>query len=204
MRLSFVLLVASGVVACGSSSSSDGGDGSGPQSVDVSVEAQCPALTACGGDVEGTWDYTGGCAQLDLSALQEACTGLTITNTSATAVARVVFAAGNVTRNYTVTGKATVAIPASCVLAGGCANIQSAITSGPTTASCTDDGSGGCTCAVASTTSDEGATTYTIQGNEIVTGDGNEYTFCSQGGTMSYSHASGSSPEQGVFTLTKR
>jgi len=205
MRLSYLFVVASGVVACGSGSSN--GEVSGPpQSAEVSVQSQCSAFSACGGDVEGTWDYTGGCAQVDLSQLQQGCAGMTVTNTSAAVVARVVFSGGSVTRNYTVTGKATANLPASCLQLGvaSCAEIQSAITSGPTTAACSDDGNGGCTCAITSTTSDEGTTTYTIQGDQIATGDGNEYTFCAQGGSMTYSHVSGSSPEEGVFTLTKR
>jgi hypothetical protein len=203
-----VVVVGSSVMACGSGpggGSGGTGNGSGPEPADVSVEAQCSALTACGGDVEGTWNYTGGCTELDFSSLQAACPGLSVTNTSATVDASVVFAGGNVTRSYTVTGSATVDVPSSCTeVAGGCSGVESAIAGGSTTASCTDDGSGGCTCAVGSTASDDSESTYTVEGNQILTGDGNAYAFCVEGGTMSYSHTSGSSPEQGVFTLAMR
>jgi hypothetical protein len=72
MRLStfslLTIVIASGSTAmgCGSGpTDGGGGDASAPASVVVSVEAQCSALNPCGGDVEGTWDYTSGCAEVE-------------------------------------------------------------------------------------------------------------------------------------------
>lgn len=213
MRHSISILFAFGLFACSSAPTSQAGDAGnktgdaakgGPQAVQVSIEASCPSTTPCGGGVEGTWNYTGGCAELDLTSLTTACPAASITNTSATVTAQVSFAGGNVSRAYTVTGKATLDVPASCAVpAGGCAAVQSDIASGATNASCADDGSGGCQCDVTSTESDQGSTTYTVQGDTIVTGDGNEYAFCVQGNGMSYRHTNGSSAEQGSFTLSK-
>ncbi len=205
------ILFTFGLFACSSAPASQGDAGkagdsqaSAPQPAQVSIEASCPSTTSCGGAVEGTWSYTGGCAELDLSGLTSACPGASITNTSATVTAQVAFAGGNVSRAYTVTGKATLDVPASCsVPAGGCAAVQSDMAAGTTTASCADDGSSGCKCDVTTTLSDEGSTTYTVQGDTIVTGDGNEYAFCVQGNGMNYRHTNGSSPEQGSFTLSK-
>ena len=177
----------------------------GPSPASVQIAASCPSFTPCGGAVDGTWDYTGGCAELDFSGMQQGCPGLTISNTSATVQARVVFGGGQVARTYTATGNAKVAVPATCAQpAGGCTVLQAEIQSGGMSAACQDDGSGGCNCDVTSTSSDSASTTYTIDGDTVVTGDGNRYDYCVQGGTMQYTHSSGSSPEHGSFTLTER
>jgi hypothetical protein len=183
----------------------DSGTTTGPSAATVSLESQCPSFTPCGGSVEGTWDYTGGCAELDLSQLQQACSGITVSDTSATVTARVVFAAGQVHRTYTATGKATLHVPSVCAQpAGGCTVLQSEIQSGGNTATCSDDGSGGCNCNITATTNDDASTSYSVQGNTVVTGDGNQYDFCVNGGSMTYRHSGGSSAEQGSFTLSKR
>jgi hypothetical protein len=196
------------LTACSSNTGNnpnDGGNGQGPAAATVTVADSCPAATPCGGAPSGTWDYTGGCAELGFDSLKQSCPSLTITNTSATVTARVIFTSANVSRSYTANGKATVHVPAACAQpAGGCTVLQSEIQSGGNTATCTDDGSSGCNCDVTGTSSDTSSDTYTVQGDTIVTGDGNEYAFCIQGGTMTYSHTSGTATEHGAFTLTKR
>lgn len=222
MRPALFVFIASSVLACsaspnpnpnpnpagsdsGTQPGSDASTTSGPSPATVDIQSQCPAFTPCGGAASGTWDYTGGCAELDFTGLQQACSGVTISNTSATVQGRVVFGGGQVSRTYTATGKATVKVPATCAQpAGGCTVLQSEIQSGGMSAKCSDDGSGGCNCDVTSTMSDAASTSYSVQGDTIVTGDGNQYDFCVQGGTMQYTHSSGSSPEHGSFTLTKR
>jgi len=218
MRSALFVLFAS-LAACSSAPTTNpgnnaggGGDGANPQNdssttggptaANIDLKDTCPSFTPCGGSVEGTWDYTGGCAELDLSDLKQACSGITVSDTSATVTARVVFAAGQVTRQYTATGKAKLYVPAVCAQpAGGCATLQSEIGGGAT---CSDDGSGGCNCNISSTTNDDKTDTYTVQGDTVVTGDGNSYDFCVNGGSMTYRHSSGGSPEHGSFTLTKR
>ena len=189
----------------GPTQNNDTGTTTGPSAATIDLKETCPSFTPCGGAVEGTWDYTGGCAELDLSQLQQACSGITVSNTSATVTARVVFAAGQVNRKYTATGKATINVPAVCAQpAGGCTVLQSEIQSGGDTATCSDDGGGGCNCNITSTVNDEKVDSYTVQGDTVVTGDGNSYDFCVNGGSMTYRHSSGGSPEHGSFTLTKR
>ena len=195
------------LAACSSAPTSNNNNDSGtttggPSAANVSLADSCPSFTPCGGSVEGTWDYTGGCAEVDLSQLKQACSGITVTDTSATVTARVVFAAGEVNRTYTATGKAKLNVPAVCAQpAGGCTALQSAIGG---TATCSDDGSGGCNCNITSTTNDDQIDSYTVQGNTVVTGDGNQYDFCVSGGGMTYRHSNGDSAERGSFTLTKR
>lgn len=219
MRSALFVLFAS-LAACSSSptsnSGNDGGGSDGPTGNDtgttgapsaatIDLKDSCPSLTPCGGSVEGTWDYTGGCAELDLSQLKQACSGITVSDTSATVTARVVFAAGQVNRTYTATGKAKLNVPAVCAQpAGGCTVLQSEIQSGGNSATCSDDGNGGCNCNITSTTNDDSSTSYTVQGDTVVTGDGNSYDFCVSGGSMTYRHSSGDSVEHGSFSLTKR
>ena len=213
MRSALFVLFAS-LAACSSaptSNNDDAGDKQGndsstttggPSAANIELQDSCPSFTPCGGDVEGTWDYTGGCAELDLSQLKQACSGITVSDTSATVTARVVFAAGQVNRTYTATGKAKLNVPAVCAQpAGGCTALQSAIGADAT---CSDDGGGGCNCNITSTASDDKTDSYTVQGDTVVTGDGNSYDFCVNGGSMTYRHSSGDSAEQGSFQLTKR
>jgi len=204
MRSALFILFAS-LSACSSAPTNPGNDSgttSGPAAANVSLADSCPSFTPCGGSVEGTWDYTGGCAEVDLSQLKQACSGITVSDTSATVTARVVFAAGEVNRTYTATGKAKLNVPAVCAQpAGGCTALQAAIGADAT---CSDDGSGGCNCNITSTASDDKTDTYTVQGNTVVTGDGNSYDFCVNGDGMTYQHSSGDSAEHGSFTLTKR
>jgi len=221
MRSTFSFVLFASLAACSSSPTTNpGNDGGGsdgptqksdssttggPSAATVDLKESCPTFTPCGGSVEGTWDYTSGCAELDLSQLKQACSGITISDTSATVTGRVVFGAGQVNRTYTATGQAKLFVPAVCAQpAGGCTVLQSEIQSGGDTATCTDDGNGGCNCNITSTTSDDKIDSYTVQGDTIVTGDGNSYDFCVSGGSMTYRHSSGDSVEHGSFTLTKR
>lgn len=174
----------------------------GPSAANVSLQESCPSVTPCGGSVQGTWDYTGGCAEIDLSQLKQACSGITVSDMSATVTGRVVFDAVQVTRQYTATGKAKINVPAVCAQpAGGCTVVQSEMGG---IATCSDDGSGGCNCNITSTVSDDKTDTYTVQGDTVVTGDGNSYDFCVNGGSMTYRHSSGNATEHGSFDLTKR
>jgi hypothetical protein len=176
-----------------------------PPAVDISIQASCPAITACGGDPTGTWDYASGCGEVNLDQVKQACPSASVNNVQATVAGRVTFGAGMVTRAYDLEYSATVVVPAACAQpAGGCTAVQNLIAGGFDTASCASDGSNGCNCDVTGHDQSAGATTYTVQGNQVVTGDGNSYDFCVQGGTMSYRHANGASPEAGSFQLSKR
>ncbi len=189
------------------SDASSQGDSSlgAPAPVSVNIQASCPTINACGGDPTGTWDYASGCAEVNLDQVKQACSGASVTNVAATVAGRVTFGAGSVSRSYDLQYSATVNVPSTCAQpAGGCSVIQGVIAPSFDTATCADDGSGGCKCDVTGHDQGAGATTYTVQGTDIVTGDGNSYAFCVQGGTMSYRHTNGSSPEAGSFQLTKR
>jgi hypothetical protein len=219
MRSASTFVLLASLAACSSSPTTNGGDGGGgtdgqvqnnpdssntggPSPANVDLKDSCPSFTPCGGSVEGTWDYTGGCAEIDLSQLKQACSGITVSDMSATVTGRVVFDAVQVVRQYTATGKAKISVPAVCAQpAGGCTVLQTEMGNGTT---CSDDGSGGCNCNFTTTTSDDKTDTYTVQGDTVVTGDGNSYDFCVSGGSMTYRHSSGGSPEHGSFTLTKR
>ncbi len=177
-----------------------------PVPADVVVQTTCPASTApCGGSVVGVWDYTGGCAEAPLDDVKKACPAATVSDVHAKVTGRVAFDALTVSRAFTSTYQATITVPASCAtVAGGCAVVQKAMAPSFDSAACTDDGSGGCSCAVQGSQSNSADTGYTLQGNTVVTDDGNRYDYCVQGSTMSYQHVQGSSPEAGSFQLTKR
>jgi hypothetical protein len=176
-----------------------------PPAVSISIQSSCPAVTACGGDPTGTWDYSSGCGEVNLDQVKQACSGASVSNVTGTVAGRVILEAGNVSRVYDLEYQATISVPMVCAQpAGGCPGVETLIAPGFDTASCASNGSGGCNCDVSGHDQGAGATTYTVQGNQIVTADGNSYDFCVQGGTMDYRHVSGSSPEAGSFKLTKR
>jgi hypothetical protein len=175
------------------------GDGGGPlptpDEATIEVADSCDPLVACGGDVVGTWEYTDGCVAPDLSALRDACPGVSV---DASAVARGVVRADGlrIERDVTVTTEATLDVPASCAIVG-CAMIAGALADGADSASCVEAGAG-CRCDVTWTDRTNDGDTYTIDGNTLRTGSGLVYDYCREGGTLVY-HEQG---DDGVFELS--
>jgi hypothetical protein len=221
MRVGWVLAVA--VVACSGDDTSNipPPDAGAPDTGrDVSIRDQyvpdtslplaatvqvgnCPAFTACGGQVDGTWDYTGGCLPDPFLDAQAACSSIMVQNQTASIQGRVSFAGGKVTRNGVFSYTSSATVPKVCAdTFGGCSSISAVIKTqaGFDKSYCT--GTGDCACTFSITRTDTSTDTYTTASNQITTGSGDAYDYCVAGLKLDYSHVSGPSTEKGVFELT--
>lgn len=167
---------------------------------EVDVDGTCSAWVACGGNPQGTFDYTGGCIEDVFAGARDACPALDTTKAKVTVKGSVTFAGNALTRDVTVTIGGALTFPQSCTF-GQCAMIENELKSAFDSVSCT--GSSDCTCTVSKIENEKDATTYTIQGSLVTTADGDEYSICEKGADLSYSGKSAGA-EQGTFTLKKR
>jgi hypothetical protein len=187
----------------GSPSSSGGPNGAPPASqteATVDVDGTCSAFQACGGNPQGTYDYTGGCIEDVFAGARGACPALDTSKAIVKVKGSITFAGNALTRNVTVTTTGSLLLPESCTY-GQCAAIESELKSAFDSVSCT--GSADCTCTISKTETEADATTYTIQGSVVTTADGDQYSICEKGVDLTYSgHSAGS--EEGTFSLKKR
>jgi hypothetical protein len=170
-------------------------------------EAVCEAVTACGGDVVGTWTATSSCLKVegnvDMSGFGLGCTESPTSGELAVTGSWTFTADGMVTDETMTTGGQTIELQAACLTVSGtvtaCDRVGGAMTTiGFKSATCTDDAAtGGCTCpAEAAQTGGAGslamrsikAGTYTVADNVLSIKDNrnnlNEYSYCIQGGNM--------------------
>jgi hypothetical protein len=183
----------------GSTTSPDGGGG--PFS--LQFPAQCPAFSACGGNLEGTtWDYTSGCVDNPFGQAKQFCPTLEVKNATGSGQGTLAFSGGAVTRKVKLNTSATLVIPPACTMGVvPCSAIQAQLGSVGLMGTCT--GSGTCTCTVSRTTTIDETDAYAVVGNTVVVNGTSEYDFCVQGGKMSH-RAKDQNAEPGTYELTKR
>lgn len=146
----------------------------------VQIMDTCPAFSACGGAVSGTWCYTGVCvttAEL-LGDATSLCPTITLTTGSGMVTGRVEFAgsgaSGTVTRQVSVRGSGSVFVPQSCLdsFAVDCAGVESLAPSfvpPSVTITCASATGGGCNCAFVLASDVNTMDAYDLVGNVIVT-----------------------------------
>ncbi len=154
--------------------------------IDVVDPGEC-VFAACGGDVVGTWDVTGGCIEVETPSELDRCPGATI-EYRGRARGRVVFTDTTVDRVGQSEVEAEVFVPAICAMfAGGCSGIEDAVAGAGAEASCVEDASGNCDCIAFSSFVIDDMDTYTIEGNEIVGAGGKRFEYCIEdGGPFTY------------------
>ncbi len=180
----------------------------------------CAETAPCGGTLEGTWDYSGGCiSDADLSAFEaqvrRACATATVGGVTGTMSGRVTFAGNNVTRRGTVAVTTDLTIPPACAqqppVSGDCNSVALLITQASQgqvkKATCTAAGAG-CNCKVdLAFASDKIGATFTTSGNKLITSDGDEYDYCVAGTKLTHKQTKAGTPttnEPGSFEATKR
>jgi hypothetical protein len=181
----------------GDGSTMPGSDGGGnPNGGPITFPAQCPAFTACGGNLVGTWDYSDGCVADPFKDFKSACPALTVMDEKGTVKGSVTFTDKTVKRAGSVAYSATIVLPPSCVQGVPCSTFNMK------GATCT--GSGTCNCQVTGSDSIVDEDTYTVQGSKVVTGGGNEYDYCVMGSKLQYTETGANAQHVGVFDLAKR
>ena len=179
--------------------------------------ASCTSVSACGGNVVGTWKVASSCLKLsgnmDVSLLSLACPTVPVTGSISTTGTFVAKADGTYTDNTRTTGSATFPVDASCLSISSvpvtCEKAGSVFSAlGWTTTTCTDT-NGKCNCTlgvdqaggfglVSGQVAVQG--TYMASGNTLTTGDVS-YSYCSAGDTLTVTPQT--SALSGTVVLTK-
>jgi len=159
-------------------------------------------VTACGGALGGTYDYTGGCVGDVFADARKQCPSLDTKNVTVKVAGSLFFDPPSaLRRDGTAKIAGNVIVPAACS-AGQCSAVESALKGSFDTIKCTSAGTG-CDCAVTKTEVTKTATTYTIEGNTVKTADGDTYDYCVNATGFTYKGKSVGA-EEGSWTLKKR
>lgn len=175
--------------------------------VEVRTSGSCDALTACGGDVQGTWDVAGVCIEVPIDDTVMRCPGARITHRTGRASGRVVFGAGVARRQAQWSAQVEVFIPALCAgFVGGCAGIQSAVRAVVPDTTCATEGAGDCRCAARQAGALDDTDGYSTEGGQIVSATlRRRWDYCITGAQLRYRDASAMGPrEPGTITLSRR
>lgn len=168
----------------------------------ASIRPSC-SFTPCGGDLEGSWCYTGVCIQQDQlfgGFMGCAANDVDWRGVTGTVTGRVRFDGTRVRRVVTTELSGTVSIPPSCVpipgICGGTVSMALSTALEPDgTASCADAPAGGCVCDVSLTIGVDAGDTYGVNGNQFET-DGRTFDYCVEmDGSLNLREA-GASPEE--------
>jgi hypothetical protein len=185
----------------------DAGPGGAPEWVDIEVlldGTTCDDLVPCGGDVEGTWDVTGGCVDFELPSELEFCTGYTIEATIARARGRATFDGTTATRIAQSEVEVELFIPMGlCTgdLIGGCPGIEMRIMDAGLDGTCVSEGAGDCRCTAYTLYTIDDSATYTTSGNQIMSG-GKTWDYCVTDGSMRYEDVTGGDDDEpGIIEL---
>ncbi|HVH40829.1 MAG TPA: hypothetical protein VM925_00755 [Labilithrix sp.] len=176
----------------------------------------CPAFTACGGDVIGTWAVSGGCVSADTfaAAKQPPCEGVQESDVVIKAAGTMVATATTIHRKSKVDMSAKLFIPQACAAqaGGNCALVEYGLTNEiePGTpplfdkASCTSAGGGACNCTVSRATAEDETSDYTVAGNTLTsTNPTRTFDYCVDGTKNTYKETTdGSLPI--IVELTKK
>lgn len=169
-------------------------------------DPMCPALVACGGVVEGTWDVGGACIDIPIPTAIMDCPGATVSATGR-ARGRVTFAAGFATRTAQSEVEVSIYVPALCAaFVGGCTGIESAIQMAVPDSACVTTAAGDCNCLARQTGTIDDMDAYTTTATQIVgTTSGKHWDYCIETDTLRYHDVSTSGMlEPGVISLTRR
>ncbi|MEZ4405316.1 MAG: hypothetical protein R3A52_02315 [Polyangiales bacterium] len=187
----------------------DGGSLGDPAwvSLDVRVGGTCPALTACGGAIQGAWDVSGGCVEVPLPSQLSLCPGARVTRSSGRARGRVVFGPVIARRASQWEVETELFIPQLCAtVVGGCAVIEGYVRPLFPDSRCVTEGSGDCRCAARQSGTIDDGDAYTTTSTQIVsTSSGKRWDYCVEGDRIRYNDASpGGVREPGPIELTRR
>ncbi|MBX3271473.1 MAG: hypothetical protein KF729_14495 [Sandaracinaceae bacterium] len=173
----------------------------------VGEPGTCTPLVACGGDVVGTWDVSGGCFEVALEERVSMCPGAMVSRREGRGRGRVVFGADGAARRVAeAIVEVEIFVPALCAAFVSCAMIESMIRPAVTEASCPVDAMGNCNCMARQRTLIDDTDLYTTEGDEIVsTTSGKRWEYCVEADGLRYQDTSPTGTrEPGIVELTRR
>ncbi len=182
-----------------------------PASVPLTSGA-CPGFEPCGGALEGTFDYSAGCIPDNaLSQVNEQCKTAKFSNLKGTISGRITFAGGKVVRKANVAIAADLNVPGECtaLLQNNCQIVGGYLATVMKSANCKEAAAPatGCDCKAELDLDDDRNDTFTVSGNTLRIGSGDEYEYCVKGGQVAHRQsraATAQSIEPGIFQAQKR
>lgn len=166
-----------------------GANGSAP-----SITSTCPAFTACGGELMGTWAYTDACPSANLDLLLTQCPTASVQHESG-APATLSFSGGQVARSGAPVGDGVINFPLECDFA--CSLVAALV---GTAGNCSEV-AGDCVCRTPYSIA-WSQQSYTVSGSQLTQADGRTFDYCVAGNTLTY-RETGDAKEPGVFTLQR-
>lgn len=173
----------------------------------VGEPGTCEDFVACGGDIVGAWDLSGGCFEVAIMDALADCPGAAVTRREGRGRGCVEFGAdGQAHRVAESEVEIDLFVPALCAGFVSCATIESQIRLTGVAADCPVDSDGGCRCAARLDTRIDQRDGYTTEADEIVgTVSGKRWQYCVAGDVLSYIDTSPSGMlEPGTVELTRR
>lgn len=189
----------------GASSKGGSAGGTGGTIGTGGAAGSCTDVTACGGDVVGTWTVTSPClkaaGKLDLTSIGIACDDASASGSLKVTGTWIAKSDRTYTDNTTTTGELQISLPSSCLAISGtktdCEGAARVITNsfGYESVVCETVASGGCTCVAKVnqpgtvgflTPSASPSGTYATANNEVVLDYSIKYSYCVSGDAMSW------------------
>ncbi len=150
----------------------------------------CPAFSACGGDLVGTWTIQQYCVNVPMDAISALCPGASIGLSTLDVSGTMTFGADNtVTSAGSVSFAENVKFPASCMTSAECTEYKAQLVAQGEDAQCSYDAAAGCSCAVNLSENPMASGTYQVQGSQLTVTDSSSSdapevdSFCVSGNT---------------------
>jgi hypothetical protein len=196
------------------------GPGAGAAGSSGSGGASCSDVTACGGDVIGTWTVASSCLEvtgnLDVSGFGLGCTSLPVAGSLTVTGTWTANSDGTYSDNTSTSGNEQITVPAACLNVSGttttCDRIGGPLQGlGYASINCTAAMSGGCTClAVVQQTGGIGLASadpqksgnYSTSGN-VLTVDSTQQSYCVSGNQLTWTPQSTGAITNGSILLQK-
>lgn len=171
----------------------------------VTFAAGCPALSACGGALDGTWFYTGLCIEHAEYEYSDTFCSAQFVSASGTAQGSVVFSGGQITRDLNITTTVVQRMSGMCLSFYSCdESFAAAIIEELPGATATCAMGSSCECTITSSTAIADTGSYAINGSDLSTGSPQHtYGYCVSGNTLEYRDTTASDAEPGIATLEK-
>jgi hypothetical protein len=162
---------------------------------------QCEAFEACGGDLGGSWTYTGACVSRDeLLDNDSTCLSASV-QLDADVEGSLSFASGEVSRSGSASGTGELFFPTFCGVATGCPQVRELV----------DDDQDACLqqnieCVCTFPIgSGEWDGSYETDGDLLTLSNGRSFEYCVNGDALSYREVTDEAAgEPGVYRLTRQ
>lgn len=179
------------------------------------IEPRCdPELVPCGGAISGEHCYSEVCFEKDelltealmQPGIPDGCTSdvVELRGSTGTIEGSIRFSATDVTRSVTSTVTGTFWLPAACQLVAGDCDVLESFLNGALApsgwAACEVDGEG-CECDLALEAEADDTSSYTIEGNTIVTGSGLRFDYCVESEGLRFRQGAASGGASGIATV---